>query len=93
MKNLLKTALDIILKLFSSINSQLDDPTTSIKDKKIIAETLSKLVLMILRLEKMPNLDEKTNMDENDLKIISSFLEKNQKMVAREGFEPPTNGL
>jgi len=93
MKILLQKVVGIILKLISSIEEQISQSATDAREKKAIIDGLAKLLPMILKIEKIGSLSDEVKIDENDLKIISSFLEKNQKMVAREGFEPPTNGL
>ena len=95
MKNLTQKITNLILKLISQLESDISRDGASLKDKKIMIDSIAKLMPMILRIQKIETQKDASKVGENDLKIINDFLEKNQKtkLVAREGFEPPTNGL
>ena len=95
MKNLTQKITNLILKLISQLESDISRDGASLKDKKIMIDSIAKLMPMILRIQKIESQKDASKVGENDLKIINDFLEKNQKtkLVAREGFEPPTNGL
>ena len=93
MQILLQKVTNLILVLLGQLEKNISGEAISLKDKKIMIDSIAKLLPMILRIQKIENLNDATKIGENDLKIINNFLEKNQKMVAREGFEPPTNGL
>ena len=63
-----------------------------LKNKKVLVDLVAKILPTILTIQDIQNMGQ-DNLTQNDLDIINNFLSKNKALVAREGFEPPTNGL
>ncbi len=95
MNSLVLKIANLILKLVNDLENDINYGSRTLKDKKTFTDLVNKLLPMIIKLEKIKSSDRDDLLNSKDLKIINEFLEKNRKVkvVAREGFEPPTNGL
>ena len=77
MSEMLNKVSNLILKLINDLEDDISDHKISLKDKKHFTDLVNKLLPMILKLQKAQSLEGSNKMSDNDLKIISDFLEKN----------------
>lgn len=77
MSDILNRISNMILKLVTDLENDIGSNTISLKDKKHFTDLVNKLLPMILKLQKINSLENNNKLCENDLKIISDFLEKN----------------
>ncbi len=93
MNDLLSRMTNLILKLVKDLEKDIGNNLINLKDKKLFTDLVSKLLPLIIKLREVDIATESHGISDEDLKIIDHFLKRQHKLVAREGFEPPTNGL
>jgi hypothetical protein len=78
--NLLSKTTKIILRLINALERDIEQNLISLKDKKVTMDLINKLFPIILKLDKMKALEDdkkiSDNVSENDLRIISDFLQR-----------------